>query len=240
MERLNDAVHVWYLDPDADTDEALAARCLQRLSAAEQARYRRFHFPADAHRYLLSHALLRGVLAGYTAGLDATQLLFRATARGKPVLENRGFTHLKFNLTHTPGLAACVISRDGACGIDAEKVVARHNPVGVAARLFSAPEYAALQCLQGAEQLDYFYTRWTLREAYVKALGSGLAFPLRALHFSLDGDANVAVRFEAPIDDRSDNWEIKLWRPGPEHVAALFVARRAGTRKQVLIRRFEL
>lgn len=238
-EALINQVHVWYLDPDAEVGSSSLDRFFGMLSAPEQAQYQRFHFPEDAHRYLVSHAMLRCALSRYAA-IDPAALAFRPARHGKPAITNPGLHALKFNLTHTAGLAACVVTLDDDCGIDAEKISARHNPVGVAGRMFSVEEKKELNRLQGEEQLDYFYSRWTLREAYVKARGIGLSFPTHKLCFRVDSAADIDLTFDASVDDNGENWMINLWRPGPQHIAAIAVARRSDTRKQLVVRRLEL
>lgn len=229
--------HVWYLDPDAKTDGGRVEPLLRLLSEQEQAQYRRFHFPEDAHRYLLSHALVRCALSRYT-DINPAEFEFCRVLNGKPALANPGLQSLKFNLTHTAGLAACVITLVDECGIDAEKISARHDPVAVAARMFSRAEHAELIRLQGLEQLEYFYRRWTLREAYVKARGIGLSFPTRKLHFRIRHEADIDIEFDESIDDDQENWMINLWRPGAEHIAAIAVARQPGVEKELIVRRF--
>jgi len=237
-EALINQVHVWHLDPDAETDGTLLNTLLSMLSEQERTQYRRFHFPEDAHRYLLSHAMVRRTLSRYT-DIDPAEFEFSQAGNGKPALANPGLRSLKFNLTHTPGLAACVVTLVDECGIDAEKISARHNPVAVAKRMFSRAEHAELIQLQGLEQLEYFYRRWTLREAYVKARGIGLSFPTSKLHFRIRHEADIDIEFEESIDDDRENWMINLWRPGTEHIAAIAVARQPGVEKELIVRRFK-
>ena len=236
-ESLIHQTHVWYLDPDAKVESGRIKTLVGLLSEQERAQYQRFHFPEDAHRYLVAHTMVRCALSRYT-DIDPGELEFRHGRNGKPALANPGLQSLKFNLTHTRGLAACVINRVDECGIDAEKISTRHDPVAVAARMFSRAEHAELIQLQGTEQLEYFYSRWTLREAYVKARGIGLSFPTRKLRFRIRHAADIDIEFDGSIDDNSENWMINLWRPGTEHIAAVAVARQPGVKKALVVRRF--
>ncbi len=230
-------VHLWYLDPDSTAYDALVETFVRVLSASEQSQYRRFHFPADARRYLVSHAMVRYVLSRYAEIMPA-EWHFSATDRGKPLITNPGLESLKFNLTHTQGLAACVVSLDRNCGIDAEHLQARHNPVSVAKRMFSPVEYTALNKLKDTEQLDYFYRHWTLREAYVKAKGVGLSFPTNKIEFSVHSNTDIKLGFDASIKDQNENWMLRLWQIGAEHILAVAVAPQKQVVTESILREF--
>ncbi|VAW82042.1 hypothetical protein MNBD_GAMMA13-918 [hydrothermal vent metagenome] len=230
----NLAPQVWYLDPDCADHGTL----IDSLSASELAQYRRFHFPADAHRYLVAHAMVRHVLSRY-APVEPAEWLFSTTTRGKPKIANPGLTSLQFNLTHTHSLVACVISFDQECGIDAEHLHARNNPTGVAKRMFSPMEYAALMKLEDNEQLQYFYRHWTLREAYVKARGIGLSFPTNKIQLTVHSNTDIELCFDASIKDQGENWMLRLWQIGAEHILAMAVAQRNRQAAEPVLHRFD-
>src|SRR5215469_987221 len=56
---------------------------------------------------------------------------------------------------------------------------------GIPRRFFSAVEQHALSSLQGEQKYQGFFNCWTRKEAYVKAVGSGLSLPLRDFDVSL-------------------------------------------------------
>jgi len=231
--------HVWLVEPDSIRDNAVLANFRAILSTEERAQCDRFHFPADRHRYLVSHALVRKTLSTYI-NIPPADWCFSHGKHGRPEIANPGIPPLRFNLTHTDGLVCFIVTMDDDCGIDVEKISARHNPVAVAARMFSPAENAELTRLQGSEQLEYFYSLWTLREAYVKARGIGLSFPTCKLRFRIRHEADIDIEFDESIDDDRKNWMVHLWRPGPEHIAAVAIARQHDVRKQLIVRQLEL
>src|SRR5690606_26300423 len=80
------------------------------LDSSEQARLQRFQRPEHRQRYLISHALLRGVLAEQAQCAPA-ELGFGALSHGKPILNHpQQASELHFNLSHTQGLAAIAVS----------------------------------------------------------------------------------------------------------------------------------
>jgi len=237
-EQLYEDVHVWTMVPERERDPARLARFRALLSADELARLGRFRVEPAAHRYLVSHALLRSLLSRY-AEIDPARWRFTYGSHGRPEIANRAAPPLRFNLTHTDGLVACIVSLNRACGIDAERLSGRHDPTGVARKMFSDREYRQLQQLSGRACLEYFYDRWTLREAYVKALGIGLTFPTRALDFTVHSDESIGVVFAPGVQDNSRHWHFRLHRPTSEHVVAVALRRNGDSEPGVVLRDFD-
>jgi 4'-phosphopantetheinyl transferase len=187
------------------------------LDASEQARANRFRFAADRAPYIAAHSLLRAMLSRMT-GIPAADFRFRADKSGKPALDlAQALPDLHFSLSHTRGLAACAVGRPYALGIDAEawRVPA---PIELAARHFAPAEALLIAEQTPAEQPSTFYRLWTLKEAYLKATGQGLAAALDSFALSLDP---VAIAVAAP--DSTAAWHFAEFRPGPAHSLALAV-----------------
>ncbi len=234
---LQGEAHVWFIRPESVREPAILQRCRDMLDAHEHKQLDRFLAADDSHRYLVSHALVRSVLSRY-AGVEPSDLCFEQGPHGRPELVCDHLSPLRFNLTHTPGLAACIVTLDDDCGIDAEQLRNRSNSLGVAKRMFSAPELQQLMRCKGQTFLEYFYEHWTLREAYVKARGIGISFPTRQLHFSVE-QKEVSARFDVTVDDRGDDWHFQLFRPDDTHIAALALRRGPGTNKRIRTRHFD-
>jgi 4'-phosphopantetheinyl transferase len=219
LRSLHSENHVWFIDPETVANPSQLEACRSVLSTDEMRRAARLRFPADRHLYLVSHALVRRVLSAYCT-IAPQQWLFSCNERGKPEIANSAAPALRFNLTHTHRLAACIVSMGVDCGIDAEHISTRHNPKGVARRMFSPEEVARLEALRDDARLEYFYSGWTLREAYVKARGLGIAFPTHKLAFEFADPHRVRARFDTDIDDDPLRWTFRLFRPTREHVLA--------------------
>lgn len=233
---LTSEAHVWMISPESVRDPGLLQYCRDILCQGERDRADRFFRAADSHSYLVSHAMVRSVLSRY-ADIAPCDWKFGQGAHGRPEIESARQTHLRFNLTHTNGLAACIVTCDDQCGIDAEQVNARNNPIGVAERMFSATELEQLKECEGDAFLEYFYERWTLREAYVKARGIGISFPTRQLCFHVAQD-NISVEFNSEIDDRGGDWDFRLIRPDSGHIVAMALHDSTGVKKRVRINSF--
>ena len=102
---------------------------------------------------------------------------------GKPALAE--YPEVHFNISHADGIAAAVVS-EHECGVDCERV--REYDPRVMRRVCSEAEQAMIKAASKSERALLFFRLWTLKEAYVKALGSGLAFPMREAEFAFEGD----------------------------------------------------
>ncbi len=219
--QLQTEVHVWFCQPPLIQDAAKLSACKAVLSDSEMAQYHRFLAEKDRHSYLVSHALLRYALSNY-ADVPAAQWQFTSGEHGKPeLLASPAVPEFHFNLTHTAGLSACVIALNRRCGIDAENIQRKNKLNAVARRMFAEEELSQLAAGDIASQ---FYYYWTLREAYVKALGSGLAGSSKQFYFELDVNKLSAVmHHKNSFADDSKNWRFSLYEPTLQHVLAVGV-----------------
>ena len=199
-----DAIVLLYLEAPEEASAA-CARVEARLSPEEQDRASRFRFRHDRNAFVAAHGLLRFALRQTTGRSD---WLFDAGPHGKPVLvAGEGAVAPHFNITHTPGLAACGLSFDGPIGVDAELQGRAVDVAGVAERCFTPDERRRVETA-GPERSRHFIELWTLKESVAKALGHGLAMDLRSFSVTTD---SCAVRFEDQPDPQPDpSWRLGL------------------------------
>ena len=219
IDELKTQVHVWYCDPREIQDASKLTAYESVLSEREVQQYRRFHFDKDRHSYLVSHALLRYSLSQY-ADVDASKWEFSRNEHGKPeLISPPGMQAIHFNLTHTEGLSACVVTLEKPCGIDAENKNRNNKLDAVASRMFADEECRQLNENE-LEQTFFYY--WTLREAYVKALGIGLSGSSREYYFDIDMDEMKAVIHHRNRQQAVDDyWQFGLYEPTTEHVLSV-------------------
>jgi 4'-phosphopantetheinyl transferase len=201
---LHTSVHVWRLAWRRDVPPASA--WMTGLAEDERAQVERFHFSKDQLRYAYTHQALRRVLSGYLS-LPPQILEYRRNPYGKPYLADD--PQLYFNLSHTDERALIAVTRAGEVGVDLEKIKPEVPCLEIARRFFSRGEVAALARLPLEEQTDAFFRGWTRKEAFIKAVGRGLALPLDAFEVSLEdapAQALLAVRKEAAVSGR---WTIR-------------------------------
>jgi 4'-phosphopantetheinyl transferase len=160
------------LDVDGADCEALDDEAL--LPPEEKARARRFRGEELARRFRRAHAALR-ILLAREMGCAPAAVPILAAAGTKPRLPDSG---LHFNLSHSQNLAAIVIARGREVGIDVEVRVRDLGDVcALAERAFHPCEAAALRALPERGRQEAFLRLWTVREALLKAMGTGLAAP---------------------------------------------------------------
>lgn len=168
------SVHLWAIPLVWPVDRLESASVV--LDAEECERIARFHTEAHRHRHRAVRIALRHILSKYVA-LAPQALSFDREAGGKPVLRqlNSGAPMLHFNLSHSGDWAFCAVARGIEVGVDLERLGNCRDVLGIAQRFFAPEEAEALLALPEAERFQMFYRYWTLKEAYIKAQGRGIA-----------------------------------------------------------------
>ncbi len=227
FESLQQQVHVWYCNPQAIFDPDRLERYLAMLSDAERRQQRNFHFIRDQRSYLVSHALVRQVLSLY-ADILPQDWVFGSGAHGKPQIKNPSAASLRFNLSHTADLCACVVTRNIRCGIDAEHLGRQNKLLPIARRMFSEIELETFKNKTDAEIRQNFFYYWTLREAYVKARGTGLGGSSKAFHFKISEDSvapeckSASIEFtDKKQNDLAAQWQFEIFQPDADHVMSV-------------------
>jgi 4'-phosphopantetheinyl transferase len=229
-------VHLWYAFSGRAERTELLESYRSILSADELRRHDRFVFDRDRRRFLISHALVRGVLSSYAA-VEPEAWRFVSNEHGKPEIESpRGGPQLRFNLSHTDGLSACAVTLERDVGVDVEMTRRTVSDLEIARRSFAPSEQEELERLPEERRRERFFDYWTLKEAYVKARGTGMSLPLDEFAFRLPPGEPPAVRFVGGIDDDPRRWRFFQDRPGPHHRTAVAVRCAAGDEIELWIR----
>src|ERR1700730_1444128 len=210
----HDELHVWLTWLDVERQEH--TRLFSYLNKDEVSRAERFVFPRDRDHFIVARGRLRELLGKYLrCPPDAVQ--FKTGRFGKLSLlddENQ----LRFNLSHSHGLALYGFCMGRELGIDAEKIRPGFAGQGIAERYFSAAEQRELTEVPKELRDTAFFLCWTRKEAYIKARGDGLQIPLDSFDVSLKPDEPATLRSE----DRG-RWSVRSFTPAPEFVAAIIV-----------------
>ena len=213
-------VHLW----TGDLRQAQAEQFTHLLSIDEKARVARFHFDQDRTDFTFARGMMRVVLGSYLDA-DPETLDFCYSAHGKPAL---GGEHaeaaLRFNLSHTQGSVLMAISPNSDIGVDIEKVREDIEAEEIAAQFFSIAEREALMELPREFRVEAFFRCWTRKEAFLKARGHGLSFPLERFDVSIGADEAEVRLTTRPDPAEAQRWQI-LQAPAPDgYVAAVAVA----------------
>lgn len=159
-------IHLWRIDLAGEASPGAEAV----LDARERDRAARFVFPRDRNRYLRAHHAMRILLGAYLA-VPPEAVSIALELHDKPFLDSHP---LGFNLSHSADRGMIAISRIAEIGVDMEMLRLPHNPRSLAESVFSASELETLARVPDTELASAFFTCWTRKEAYLKALGVGL------------------------------------------------------------------
>ena len=210
-------VHAW-IEPLSWTD-ALLAEARATLSSHENERSDRFIHEIHRNRYLVSHLKLRRILAQYLA-VSPSELQFKTSEFGKPVISASENAGINFNLSHSNERMLLGVVRNVAIGVDIEEIRAESATLDIAARFFTERENEQLRDLSGPEQVEAFFNCWTRKEAYLKAIGFGLSIDPKECEVSLLPASLPELVKTAEPSDRQ--WSLfRLSEPG--YIAAIAV-----------------
>jgi 4'-phosphopantetheinyl transferase len=219
-----DEVHVWRVSSLQPFPAIQYLRSL--LSGDEVARADRFYFEKDRHRFIVTHGLLRILLARYlnTPFIDAGQLRFCYNEYGKPLLDLGTQDHtLNFNLSHSHELVLFAFTDMRQVGVDIEYMRPGLDNESLAEHYFSPLENEMLQALPTSVRMEAFYQCWARKEAYIKARGKGLSIPLDVFDVSLR-PSEPAMLLNSREDPReTERWRLCALHPDPNYAGALAV-----------------
>ncbi len=145
IHQLNSEVHIWQHDPASIITPIQIERCEAVLSAEERERLGQFYHQRDQHTFLVSHAMLRCTLSAYI-DKDPAEWLYEKNKYGRPeIMPEQNTCGLRFNLTHTQGYVACIVSKLTDWGVDAEWIDRNTDVEAIAQSVFSTSEQLDIQ-----------------------------------------------------------------------------------------------
>ncbi|CAH9143107.1 unnamed protein product [Cuscuta epithymum] len=239
--------HLWYVKPNEVKSEALLEKYVEILSPTEKENVLRMAGDEHKKTALLSRTLVRTTIARYqiSSHVDPRSLKFRKNNYGKPEVEWQHSDHwlsppLHFNMSHTNSLVACGVTGGSPIGIDVEEKqrAVKNNILSLARRYLSGPEFEFLSSINDSEaQHQEFIKLWTMKEAYVKALGvgfSGSPFKTFTLRFRPSSERSSLVNLNSDYKaletavDQQDHpkkimscWQFALIELDGSHYAAI-------------------
>jgi 4'-phosphopantetheinyl transferase len=208
------SLQIWRARLDICSDSL--PRYSELLSHGELARADRFVFPQDRQRFVTCRATLRLLLGNYLQ-IPPQSVLLEEGPQGKPIVAGSDLApQMKFNLSHSHGIAVFAFAKEREVGIDVEKIRPDFASHEIAQRYFSSQEIAELDALAPQLYTAGFFRCWTKKEAYIKARGEGLQIPLDSFSVSLAPERPPQL-----IATDSDRWSIYSFKPLREYTAAI-------------------
>lgn len=217
---LDHAVHVWRERLDCPEDER--DRFQAWLSPDEKERAARFRFARDRDAYIVARGRLRQILSGYLDRMP-TGIRFTYSPAGKPGLEPGPETaDIQFNLAHSRRRAVYAVTRNRRVGVDLEYRDAR-AALAIADGFFAPAEKAGYDRLPPEVHETAFFLWWTRKEAFLKALGSGLSIPLDQFEVSLAPGEPAALHGTGWDSAEAERWRLVDLEVERDYAGALAV-----------------
>jgi 4'-phosphopantetheinyl transferase len=213
-------VHVY--DIDLSLDEFAVERFSCLLDSGERAQAARFATAALRRGYVASHGNLRLVLGRYL-GTGPGEVRFVRGQQGKPSLDSSHGSTLRFNLSHSGEKCLIAITEGREVGVDVERIRALDDWREIAERFFAKRETTRLSSLPAALVKTAFFATWSRKEAYIKALGLGLALDLGAFEVEVDPRKEARLLWTLHEPTGPEQWCMRNIDVGAEYCAAVAV-----------------
>lgn len=207
--------HVWRVDLSEMLPQV--GSLLPLLTQEERQRGERLVSTRLRQRFFISHAILRLILSTYLEE-SPEEIQFKKATHGKPSLD--GYP-LQFNMTHSEDVALYVITSNTEVGIDVEYLKRMHDMDALVKRFFSKRENKEYQSFIGVERRLAFYRAWTRKEAYLKATGQGLSYPLDHFDVSLAADGMRCLLRINDSDEEASAWTVFSFEPFQDYLASI-------------------
>lgn len=224
-ERLSspDEVHIWRTSLDLSSFQSEVL--LRTLSVDEVERANRYHFEKDKNRFIAARGILRNILRNYV-GMNADKIQFEYAPNGKPLLQNNpGSATVSFNLSHSGAFALYAVTLHRRVGIDIEKIRQDVDVPEIARRFFSEAENSSLEQTPKNRLHELFFQYWTRKEAFLKAIGAGISFPMEKVEVSA-GNGSSLTAIALPSDDKENTcWDLHDLFPVAGYAAAVAIER---------------
>lgn len=215
--------HVWLARVCNPSDVGLFQADYGILSAEERERMSRFVVDQDKHSYLIAHALARRALSSAAPAVPPAAWVFKRGGSGRPeIAYPETVTRLRFNISHTRGHAACVVTREIDCGVDVERLDRAINVEELSPRVLTPAEIKTVVRQPKRGQAFCFLRLWTLKEAYVKARGLGVALSFNS--FAMKLGRQIRLCADSNIESDSAAWQFASWTTST-HLVAVAVRR---------------
>ena len=214
-------VHIWRAVLDLPSESVQEFK--GSLSIDERMKAEHFRYERDRSRFIAARGILRLILASYLSVYPGA-IRFCYGKDGKPRLENIfGKTGIQFSLSHSEGLALYVFTQGRQVGIDVEYMREISEMKEIIEQFFSVRERTFFDTLPTSEKQETFFKWWTRKEAFAKATGEGLSYPLDGFDALLAKGKSVESLGILGGAQERPRWSIWDVRPAEEFAGAVVV-----------------
>jgi len=190
------------------------------LNDKEKAKAAQFKFDKDCNCFVVARGVLKKLLSIYL-NLKPKEIEFQFADYGKPYINHP--SKIQFNVSHSKDAILIGFVRNDSIGIDTEYTKRKIEVKEIARQFFSQEEYQSLMALNSEYQLQGFYNCWTRKEAFIKALGSGLSFPLNQFVVSLDSSTKAELKKTKWDSTEKEKWTLQSISQRENYIGAFAV-----------------
>ncbi len=226
--------HIWVSLVPRQFSPHTLAHYASLLDDSERERYDKIVHAGRKNEFLATRALARTILAKYTS-LAPRMLHFLKNKYGKPALDPAlGHNALQFNLSNTDDLVAIAVCRDAPIGIDVERID-RNNCDLDYEKWFAAEEVTAILGACPEHRRERFFEFWTLKEAFLKAVGTGLSTPLKSFAVDLRSRQDIGISISPSLAESASDWHLWLMQPTDRHLLSVVMQRRCPAQPEIRV-----
>ncbi len=215
-------IHVWCCS--LSQSQYIINSLTETLSEDEVKRAGRFHFENGRLNFIVARGVMRMIIARYLQS-DPKDIRFRYGRQGNPALAEEMDSTLCFNVSHSRNIVLYAFAYNSKIGVDIEHISSDRTFQGIAERFFSRGEVSAIYSLPENKQRDAFFKLWTCKEAYLKAIGTGLSFGLDKVEIDITSGTDVVLASINGDTDEAAAWTVQTLNVASGYAAALVVDR---------------
>lgn len=217
----DDEIHIW--NYSLEPNENLAESYFEKLSEDEKSKAKKIIIKEVKYRSILSKVITRNILSKYL-DKEFNLINYYYNEFGKPILSSDiNHLNLDFNNSHSGNLGVMAITKKKPIGIDVEQVIELKNLDELINHIFTDNEINELYRLNQIDKTLMFYKIWTAKEAFVKAIGQGLSFPIKNIEFKIDSPRGISIRDIKEFPDSLNEWQIYNFTPKENYTSTIAV-----------------
>lgn len=216
-------VRLWHASTSTEDPGDIEHQCQSWLHPSEIERANQFRRPTNRNQHVVGRGMARWLLGDRDVLPESIE--FREGKNGKPFVVAPDQAKQPFNIAHTDGLVLCGVgdSPIELVGVDVE-CLNRQTTTELAERYFSEPEVAYVRSKKPAGQREAFLRVWTLKESFIKAIGTGLQTPLADFAFRDIDSGRPSIEMLQPELESPLHWQFFSLQPRDGFVGAVAVA----------------
>jgi 4'-phosphopantetheinyl transferase len=191
--------------------------------------------------YVVRHRILRIILGSYLNVAPDELTFHKASSSGKLALDEEfsiAGKRMHFSMSDSSGCALFAFALERRVGVDFERVRVIPEALRFVNRFFSSREQAEFRRLCTNEQSELFLKYWTCKEAFLKACGKGLSYPLDQVELCTNEKRSLFFHRIGESEEEASRWRLRQDKFFPDMIGAVVSERIQGCEDTASLRTF--